>query len=40
MYREIPKEEYASYNFTLRPGREFTLYYNKKLEKNGQEYRY
>ena len=33
MYREIPKEEYASYNFTLRPGREFTLYYNKKLEK-------
>ena len=34
MYREISKEEYASYNFTLRPGREFILYYNKKLEKN------
>lgn len=33
MYREIPEEEYASYNFTLRPGKEFTLYYNKKLEK-------
>jgi uncharacterized protein (TIGR03663 family) len=33
MYREIPKEEYASYNFTLRPGRDFTLYYKKNLEK-------
>jgi uncharacterized protein (TIGR03663 family) len=33
MYREIPEEEYASYNFTLRPGKEFTLYYNEKLEK-------
>ena len=33
MYREIPKEEYASYNFSLRPGKDFTLYYNKKLEK-------
>jgi uncharacterized protein (TIGR03663 family) len=33
MYREIPKEEFSSYNFTLRPGKEFTLYYNKKLEK-------
>lgn len=34
MYREIPEEEYASYNFSLRPGKEFTLYYNKKLEKS------
>jgi uncharacterized protein (TIGR03663 family) len=33
MYREISKDEYASYNFTLRPGKKFTLYYNKKLEK-------
>jgi uncharacterized protein (TIGR03663 family) len=33
MYREIPKKEYSSYNFTLRPGKEFTLYYDKKLEK-------
>jgi len=32
MYKEIPKEEYLSYNFTLRPGKEFTLYYNKNLE--------
>jgi uncharacterized protein (TIGR03663 family) len=29
MYREISKNEYASYNFTLRQGREFTLYYKK-----------
>ncbi len=35
MYREIPEEEYSSYNFTLRPGRDFTLYYKKTLEKNG-----
>ena len=35
MYREIPEEEYSSYNFTLRPGRDFTLYYKKKLEING-----
>ncbi len=35
MYRELPEEEYSSYNFTLRPGREFTLYYNNKLEKPG-----
>lgn len=34
MYRELPKEEYDTYNFTLRPGKEFTLYYNKKLERN------
>ncbi|MCC4769051.1 TIGR03663 family protein [Methanosarcina sp. DH2] len=33
MYREIPEEEYSSYNFTLRPGRDFTLYYKNKLEK-------
>lgn len=33
MYRELPEEEYSSYNFTLRPGRDFTLYYNNKLEK-------
>ena len=32
MYREILNEEYTSYNFTLRPGRNFTLYYNKNLE--------
>jgi uncharacterized protein (TIGR03663 family) len=32
IYREIPTEEYASYNFTLRPGRDFTLYYDKNLE--------
>lgn len=32
MYDEIPKEKYASYSFSLRPGKEFTLYYNKKLE--------
>ena len=35
MYREIPEEKYSSYNFTLRPGRDFTLYYKNKLEKNG-----
>lgn len=35
MYRELPEEEYSSYNFTLRPGRDFTLYYNNKLEKTG-----
>jgi uncharacterized protein (TIGR03663 family) len=33
MYREIPEDEYSSYNFTLRPGRDFTLYYKTKLEK-------
>jgi uncharacterized protein (TIGR03663 family) len=33
MYRELPQEKYSSYNFTLRPGRDFTLYYKKKLEK-------
>ncbi|AKB75937.1 hypothetical protein MSLAZ_2676 [Methanosarcina lacustris Z-7289] len=27
MYKEISAEEYSSYNFTLRPGRDFTLYY-------------
>jgi predicted membrane-bound mannosyltransferase len=32
MYDRIPKEEYASYNFTLRQGREFTIYYKKELE--------
>ena len=35
MYREIPEEEYSSYNFTLRPGRDFTLYYKNTLEKTG-----
>ena len=35
MYKEISAEEYSSYNFTLRPGRDFTLYYKKTLEKNG-----
>ncbi|AKB17428.1 MULTISPECIES: flippase activity-associated protein Agl23 [unclassified Methanosarcina] len=34
MYREISEEEYSSYNFTLRPGRDFALYYKKKLEVN------
>jgi uncharacterized protein (TIGR03663 family) len=34
MYREIPEEEYASYNFSLRPGKEFTLYYDKKLQRS------
>jgi uncharacterized protein (TIGR03663 family) len=29
-------EEYASYNFSLRPGKNFTLYYNKELE-NAEE---
>jgi hypothetical protein len=32
MYDEIPEKTYASYNFLLLPGKEFTLYYNKKLE--------
>jgi uncharacterized protein (TIGR03663 family) len=32
MYREISENEYASYNFTLRPGRDFILYYKKGLE--------
>ncbi|AKB45408.1 flippase activity-associated protein Agl23 [Methanosarcina vacuolata] len=32
MYEVIPEEKYASYNFSLRPGKEFTLYYNKELE--------
>ena len=32
-YEENP-EKYASYNFSLRPGKDFTLYYNKKLEKS------
>jgi uncharacterized protein (TIGR03663 family) len=27
MYSKIPTEGYASYNFSLRPGKEFTLYY-------------
>jgi uncharacterized protein (TIGR03663 family) len=34
MYREISIDEYASYNFTLRQGREFILYYKKSLEKS------
>jgi uncharacterized protein (TIGR03663 family) len=36
MYREISKEEYALYNFSLRPGKEFALYYDKKLEKRSK----
>jgi hypothetical protein len=28
------EEKYTSYNFSLRPGKNFTLYYDKKLEKN------
>ena len=35
MYDKIPEKTYASYNFFLRPGKEFTLYYNKKLENSG-----
>lgn len=34
MYDIIPEEKYALYNFSLRPGKEFTLYYKKELEKN------
>jgi uncharacterized protein (TIGR03663 family) len=34
MYKEIPEEKYASYNFSLRPGKEFTLYYDKELKTN------
>ena len=34
MYREISEDEYASYNFTLRQGRDFILYYKKGLEKS------
>lgn len=34
MYREIPEEKYASYNFSLRPGKDLTLYYDKNLQKN------
>jgi len=34
MYDLISEEKYASYNFSLRPGKEFTLYYKKELEKN------
>lgn len=34
MYREIPEDQYESYNFSLRPTREFTLYYKKDLEKS------
>jgi uncharacterized protein (TIGR03663 family) len=33
MYREIPEEDFALYNFSLRPGKEYALYYNEKLEK-------
>jgi uncharacterized protein (TIGR03663 family) len=32
MYREISEDEYVSYNFTLRQGRDFILYYKKGLE--------
>jgi uncharacterized protein (TIGR03663 family) len=31
MYEEIPEERYASYNFSLRPGKQLTLYYDKNL---------
>jgi uncharacterized protein (TIGR03663 family) len=34
MYRQISEEKYTSYNFSLRPGKNFTLYNDKKLEKN------
>ncbi|RXA16821.1 TIGR03663 family protein [Methanosarcina sp. MSH10X1] len=33
MYNAIPEERYASYNFSLRPGKKLTLYYDKTLEK-------
>ena len=35
MYNQISEEEYNSYSFTLRQGKEFTLYYKRNLEKNG-----
>ena len=35
MYRELPEEEYSSYNFSLRPRKDFTLYNNNKHEKTG-----
>jgi uncharacterized protein (TIGR03663 family) len=38
MYREISTEEYASYNFTLRQGRDFVLYYKKGLEPRRQTF--
>jgi uncharacterized protein (TIGR03663 family) len=37
MYEKIPEEKYALYNFSLRPGKEFTLYYNKELENAGKK---
>jgi uncharacterized protein (TIGR03663 family) len=36
MYREISIDEYVSYNFTLRQGRNFILYYKKGLTKSKQ----
>ena len=33
MYDQLSEDKYASYNFTLRPGKEFTLYYKVSLEK-------
>jgi len=36
MYEEIPEERYASYNFSLRPGKQLTLYYDRKLENNDE----
>jgi uncharacterized protein (TIGR03663 family) len=36
MYREISIDEYVSYNFTLRQGRDFILYYKKGLTKSKQ----
>ena len=34
MNREIPEEKFTAYSFSLRPGKDFTLYYNKELEKS------
>ena len=33
LYEELSEDKYASYNFTLRPGKEYTLYYKISLEK-------
>lgn len=33
MYEVLPEEKYASYNFSLRPGKDFILYYDKNLRR-------
>lgn len=37
IYEEIPEERYASYNFSLRPGKQLTLYYDKNLKIESDE---